>query len=416
MKPRVALIGVSGFAGLYYEDLVRMAAEGEVSLTAATVINPETELNKCAILRKAGCKIFDDYRAMLAAYRGRLDLCVVPTGIHHHAPMALAALDAGCHVLIEKPAAATVDEVEGMRMASQAANRFVAIGYQHMYAPETHRLKEALLDGLVGEIRMIKCLGLWPRGEDYYSRNDWAGRLKTGSHWVLDSPFNNAFAHWLNLMLFFAGSEPAQGARPVSLEAELYRTRPIPSTDTACMRIQTEADVPVMLWVSHSCQRDFGPVMDICGSLGTIIWTGKQICLRTPEGESVFAPGNENQTNRRHMLQAVLERVAGRKSYLCGLEQAGLQTICSNAAFACSEIHTVAPEYLEPSPADPGKVFAIRGMEKACREAFSSGLLWSEIPLPWSQSPGRMEREHFTGFHGVRESVRKKKPVLAEAL
>ncbi len=116
------------------------------------------------------------------------------------------------------------------------------------------------------------------------------------------------------------------------------------------------------------------------------------------------------------MLQAVLERVAGRESYLCGLEQAGLQTICSNAAFACSKIHTVAPEYLEPSSADPGKVFAIRGMEKACREAFSSGLLWSEIPLPWSQSPGRMEREHFMGFHGVRESVRKNEPALAEAL
>jgi hypothetical protein len=57
---------------------------------------------------------------------------VVPTGIHHHAPMTLDALDAGCHVLLEKPAAATVDEVRQMRAASQAADRMVAIGYQHM--------------------------------------------------------------------------------------------------------------------------------------------------------------------------------------------------------------------------------------------------------------------------------------------
>ncbi|MFZ4776588.1 MAG: Gfo/Idh/MocA family protein [Terrimicrobiaceae bacterium] len=413
MRPRVALIGVSGFAGLYYEDLLQLAKVGKLALTAATVINPEEELEKCTALRKAGCEIFSDYREMLATHRNRLELCAVPTGIHHHAPMTIAALHAGCHVLLEKPAAATVEEVEQMRTASLAADRFVAIGYQHMYAPETQRLKAALLDGLVGKIRMIKCLGLWPRDAAYYSRNDWAGKLKAGRHWVLDSPFNNALAHWLNLMLFFAGSEYSQGAKPVSLKAELYRTRPMPSTDTACLRIQTETGIPIMFWVSHSCQREFGPTLEICGSRGTVIWKAQQILLRNPAGESVFAIGSETQETRRHMLQAVLDRIAGRDSFLCGLEQAGLQTLSSNAAFSCAEIHTIGPEFLEPGKPDEGEAFAIRGMEEACREAFDTERLWSEMPLPWSRSAGEMKWKHFPAFPGVRTPLPRNEPALA---
>lgn len=407
MNPRVALIGVSGFAGLYYEDLLRLSMEGKVSLTAATVINQEEELEKCAMLRKSGCEIFSDHREMLATHQNRLDLCVVPTGIHHHAPMTLAALAAGCHVLLEKPAAATVDEILQMRKASRIAGRFVAVGYQHMYAPETHRLKTALLSGLVGDIRMIKCLGLWPRGAEYYARNDWAGRLKAGSQWVLDSPFNNAFAHWLNLMLFFAGSEHSSGAKPVSLEAELYRTRPIPSTDTSCLRIQTEGGIPIMFWVSHSCHRDFGPMMEISGSRGTVLWKDKQILLRTPGGDSVFAIISEMRENRRHMLQAVLDHVAGQNSYICDLELASLQTICSNAAFSCTEIHTIDRGYLVPGGAE---ACAISEMEAACREAFSSEQLWSEMPVAWAHPRGNIGLTDYIGFTG---KLRQEKPVAA---
>lgn len=413
MNPRVALIGVSGFAGVYYEDLLQLSMDGKVSLTAATVINPEEEPEKCTMLRNAGCEIFPGLREMLSTHRGRLDLCVVPTGIHHHAPMAMAALDAGCHVLLEKPAAATVDEVQQMLKASQTAQRFIAVGYQHMYAPETHRLKTALLSGLIGDIRMIKCLGLWPRGAGYYARNDWAGRLKAGGQWVLDSPFNNAFAHWLNLMLFFAGPVHASGAMPVSLEAELYRTRPIPSTDTSCLRIQTEAGIPIMFWVSHSCQRDFGPVMEICGALGTVICTEKQILLRNAGGESVFSISSAMCENRRHMLQAVLDKVGGQNPFICGLKLAGLQTLCANAAFSCAEIHTIDPGFLMPGGVE---TYAISEMEAACREAFSSEQLWSEMHLPWSRSAGKMDREGFSMFPGIKhKAVHQIGPALVPA-
>ncbi len=127
-----------------------------------------------------------------------------------------------------------------MKAAEARSGRFVAVAYQHMYAPETMQLKRALCDGIVGEIQAIKCMGLWPRFGEYYSRNDWAGRIRAKGRLVFDAPFNNALAHWLNLMIFFAGEDVLRAGSPLSLEAELYRARQIESCDTACFRIGTE--------------------------------------------------------------------------------------------------------------------------------------------------------------------------------
>lgn len=414
MKPRVALIGVSGFAGLYCDDLLRLASAGQITLATATVINPAAEPAKCAALRRSGCDIFSDYREMLARHRGQLDLCVVPTGIHLHAPMTLAALEAGCHVLVEKPVAATVEEVRLMEAASAAAGRTVAVGYQHMYAAETQRLKKALLDGLVGDIRLIKCLGLWPRDAAYYSRNDWAGKLKLGHQWVLDAPFNNAFAHWLNLMLFLAGLSQETGARPVSVEAELYRTRPIPSADTAGLRVLTEAGIPLLFWLSHSCEKNLGPVMEICGSRGSLRWSSSQIVLRTAAGESVFATERSVSDIRHQMLQAVLDRVAGGNSFICDLALAGLQTLCTNAVFTCAKIHTIPPQFLHPSRDGQEPPFAIRNVEAACREAFARERLWNEMAIPWSTPAGSMTWTQFPKFPGLAHSP-KPAPALTPA-
>gem|GEM_PF-5430039 len=70
------------------------------------------------------------------------------------------------------------------------------------------------------------------------------------------------------------------------------------------------------------------------------------------------------------------------------MEQAGLQTLCSNAAFSCAEIHTVSPGFLVHGKTDDGEAFAIRDLEEVCREAFATEQLWGEMLLPWSQPSG----------------------------
>ncbi len=393
MKPRIALIGVSGFSGVYYEDLIVRAAAGSIDLAAATVINEEEEPEKCAGLRRAGCRIYRRYEEMLEAERGRIDLCIIPTGIHLHAPMTLAALEADWNVLLEKPAAATVEQVEQMKAAEARSGRFVAVAYQHMYAPETMLLKRALCDGIVGEIQAIKCLGLWPRYGEYYARNDWAGRIRARGSWVLDAPFNNALAHWLNLMIFFAGEDVPGTGSPVSLEAELYRARAIESCDTACFRIGTELGASIYFWVSHSCPRELGPMLEIRGTEGVMRWSGSQILHRDARGERVFAGCSNTPALRRHLLDAILDRLNGEAVFCCDLDIAGRQTLISNTAFEIASIHTVAADDLSPAPERPGEFF-IHGIERDCLRAFEEEKLWSEIPATWAREPSRARFAH----------------------
>src|SRR5690606_3088229 len=104
MSIKVALIGVSGFAMFHYVNLMELAESGQICLVAATIINPDQEAAKCRSLLAIGAEIFEDYQTMLTTWEGRIDLCVIPTAIHQHAPMTIAALAAGCNVLVEKPA------------------------------------------------------------------------------------------------------------------------------------------------------------------------------------------------------------------------------------------------------------------------------------------------------------------------
>ena len=391
----VALVGVSGYAQTHYDQLMKWRELGRVRIAAATIINQPQEQEKCDALRAAGCEIFEDFERMLATWRGKLDLCIIPTGIHLHATMTNAALAAGCHVLLEKPAAATTQEVDSMIAASAAAGRFVAVGFQHMYAPEVHDLKQAVLGGLIGEVECIKCMGLWPRSSDYYGRNNWAGRLRVNSSWVLDAPFSNAFAHWLNLLCFLAGPTPAEAGHPRSILAELYRARDIESADTACLRI--DAGFPLFLWVTHSCPENIHPILEVRGTKGTIRWADGRMILHSDGKEALFRTAISMQETQALMYQSVLGRAAAGADFLCDLANARNQTLCSNGAFESSRIHRIAPEFL--APGDTG-LPRIAGIESLFRSAFYEEKLFSELGVEWAHPGASVDLESYPGFQG----------------
>ncbi len=111
---------------------------------------------------------------MLREFRGRIDLCLIPTGIHWHARMTIAALEAGANVLVEKPLAGSSAEVAAVRAAEQRAGRFVAVGCQDFYEPGTTWLQAEVRRGAIGAIQSVRMLGLWPRDRAYFARNNWA--------------------------------------------------------------------------------------------------------------------------------------------------------------------------------------------------------------------------------------------------
>ncbi|GAT32185.1 predicted dehydrogenase [Terrimicrobium sacchariphilum] len=247
------------------------------SLVAATAIGADGESPTARALSNAGCAIFSDYQQMLSTFRGRIDLCIIPTSIHWHARMSVDAMGAGAHVLVEKPLAGSVADALKVTEASSRTGRFAAVGFQDMYSTTTYEIKKFLCSNRLGRVRSIFVSGSWPREKPYYDRNDWAGKSFKDGWAVQDSPINNAFAHFLNLALFFSGSGIEKFARIEHYGGKLLRCYPIETFDTAKVKLQTTEGVQIDCTFTHSDEDLVDPVLTITLDQGSLVWDFENI-------------------------------------------------------------------------------------------------------------------------------------------
>ncbi|MBC8078499.1 MAG: Gfo/Idh/MocA family oxidoreductase [Chloroflexales bacterium] len=133
---------------------------------------------------------FDDYRAMLA--QTNLDLVSIVTPVYLHRQMALDALDAGCHVLCEKPMALDQREAREMLDRARAAGRIHMIDHELRFNPTRARIAELLASGYIGRvyhanIRSVSGLRAGPnRLWDWWSQREKGGGAlgASGSHQI----------------------------------------------------------------------------------------------------------------------------------------------------------------------------------------------------------------------------------------
>jgi len=401
--PGIAVVGMGGFARQHHRYVAEVEQRGLGRQVAQVAMPADQERyrDELAALRARGIAIFASLRQMLAAARARIDVVCVPTGIPLHRPMAVAALEAGCHVLVEKPAAGCIQDVDAMLAAARGAGRHCAVGFQHIYQREYRLVKEWVCAGRLGAVRRVKGFGCWPRDPAYYGRNSWAGRLAVGDAWVLDAPHHNALAHAVNAMLFLACRQPQRSLTPVAARAELYRANAIESADTAVMRLATAEGTEVFFAVSHCTDRAVQPVLVLEGERGRV--------QLTYQGDirAAWADGTAEevvvQPEPAPVLQDIVEVVAGRRAALsCPLELTRAQTLCTCATFESSAIHEL-PRELRRIEAD-GRV-SVAGMTEAIQRAWEESALFSELGLEWAVPGTEVELNGYAYFPSFRRDV-----------
>jgi predicted dehydrogenase len=387
---RTVLIGVSSYANQHYEMLLRQSERGETLPVAAAIINQKDEAAKCERLRSLGCEIFEDYREMLDKWRGRLDLCMIPTGIPLHARMTLAAIEAGCNVFVEKPLAGCLADAEAMCAAARHANRMLLVGFQRMYSPATRRVRAMLQDGAIGEVKCLKTLGMLCRDDRYFGRNNWAGRLKAGDTWVLDSPFNNAVAHFLMMMRYFAGAVD-RDPQPISVEAELFHARDIDSADTAAVRIRMPGFAPIMFFGSHCGRVHREAFAVVRGTRGEVRWEPYPVPGGFSERVIVRRAGMPDEVMetgfwlplRATMISNVCASLRGEPADVCTGEEALAHTRCVQMIHDSASVRAVPPGFLARDEKKGVFSTVIPGIDEAMARAFEEEKLLSEIGVPW---------------------------------
>ncbi|MBI5163205.1 MAG: Gfo/Idh/MocA family oxidoreductase [Magnetospirillum sp.] len=133
---RLGLVG----AGRWGRVVIRtLAGLPPLRLAAVSSTNPDT-----AARLPAACVQFTDWRVMIAA--GGLDGVIVATPPATHAAIAIAALDAGLAVVVEKPLTLDRAEALAIRAAAERARVPVLVDHTHLFAPAWRRLKELAAD------------------------------------------------------------------------------------------------------------------------------------------------------------------------------------------------------------------------------------------------------------------------------
>jgi predicted dehydrogenase len=393
-------VGLGGYAGamckFLLDENVRLGAYLNVKAVYEPHLAPHDHLIER--LRTLDIKILPTYDALLAEPVA----CVyLPIPIHLHRPFAEKALAAGKHVLCEKPVAGTVDDVDALIAARDRAGKGFFIGFQDIYDRREIALKRRLLEGAIGRITRVTVAGCWPRTLSYYQRNNWAGRLRVDGSFILDSPVNNAMAHFVNLAAFLAGPALDRALTPARLEAELYRSYPIENYDTACLRITSAEGPSLLVLLTHACRNNINPLITLYGTAGRCeLEVFDHYDLHTPAGTTRVDMHGET---RQDMNEKIAAWVLGDppSEPLATLELARVHTLIVNGASDAARVKTLEKGQYEQigSTADPHLV--IPGIEQAFVACADNGQMLHESGrYPWTSAPGSIDLAGYRHFRG----------------
>ncbi len=148
---RVALIGCGGISTAHAQAYLRLGPQvAQVTATADAVL---------ALAERRGQElgaqfVTDDYRA--AVERSDVDAVDICLPHHLHAQVALAALAAGKHVLVEKPMACSLGECRAMVQAAAGARRTLMVGQCQRFMPSYRGVRRLVASGELGHIRAVR--------------------------------------------------------------------------------------------------------------------------------------------------------------------------------------------------------------------------------------------------------------------
>ena len=151
-KIKVGIIGCGGIAnGKHMPSLSKIP---EVEMVAFCDIIEERAVKAAKEYGTPDAKVFVDYHDLCAL--PELDVIHVLTPNKWHADPSICAMEAGKHVMCEKPMAKTVADAERMLAAAKKTGKKLTIGYQNRYRQDSLTLKKACEAGDLGEIYFAK--------------------------------------------------------------------------------------------------------------------------------------------------------------------------------------------------------------------------------------------------------------------
>lgn len=251
---KVGLIGVGAAAQVNHIPALKKI-EG-LELVALCDRDPEKAQR---VAQKYGiARAFNRIEDLLEEELDAVDIC---TPNFLHAPMAIAALEAGMHVLCERPLARSSEEAAAMVKAAKKADRHLMCAVQHRFRPDAQLLRKFVEKGDLGDIFLAKAG--WLRQKTEWDSDEWRRtKRESGGGVVLDLGFQ-----MLDLSLWILGSH-----KVTSVTASVHRSKKgeVEDSATAFFRLESGSTLTLELSWGLLMEKDFA-YLNLFGSGGAAL-------------------------------------------------------------------------------------------------------------------------------------------------
>lgn len=261
----VALIGCGRISFKHVEGFLKNA--DRLVMIAACDPRVERAQAKADEYKKgapgAQVKVYEDYRAMLAELKP--DIVTIATESGYHPRIAIDCLEAGCHVICEKPMALSTADADAMNAAARKAGKKLAVCFQNRFNAPIQKLRAARDAGRFGRILHGMVQVRWNRNEGYYAEAPWRGTWEQDGGTLM-----NQCTHGIDLLQWMMGEDA------VRVQAQTRRfLRPIEAEDFGCAIVEFKSGaVGIVEGTADVYPTNLNETLSVFGERGTAVIGG----------------------------------------------------------------------------------------------------------------------------------------------
>jgi predicted dehydrogenase len=278
----VALIGCGRISFKHIEGFVA----GKEKMTLIACCDPllERAEEKATDYQKAiphaEVKTYKDYKTMLEELQP--DIVTIATESGKHKAIAIDCLNAGSHVICEKPMALSTSDAQEMIDCAKKNNKKLAVCFQNRFNAPIQKLREAYEKNRFGRVLHGMVQIRWNRNEDYYAEAPWRGTWEQDGGTLM-----NQCTHGIDLLQWMMGEDA------VRVQAQTRRfLRPIEAEDFGCAIVEfSSGAVGIIEGTADVYPKNLNETLSIFGEKGTVVIGGlavnKMETWRFSDAESI---------------------------------------------------------------------------------------------------------------------------------
>lgn len=252
-------VGIAGLGRSGWDIHAHLLAPLNAEFQVVAVVDADPARREEAVER-FDCQAYDNYAALLADPAVELVVVSLPSFVHAQA--AIDALQAGKHVVCEKPMATALADADRMVAAAEGSDKLLTIFQQRRYNPDFVKVKEIIDSGLLGRIVQIRLT------ESRFGRRwDWQTLQKFGG-----GSLNNTGPHFLDMALQLFGDHEIR-----EVFCHLDRTLTLGDADDHVKLVLKGPDAPTVDIEISSCHAYPSETWNIMGTRGGLAGSTRQL-------------------------------------------------------------------------------------------------------------------------------------------